>query len=440
MSRIAVIGTGYVGLVSGTCLSEFGHNVVCVDVDQNKIENLRRGISPIYEPGLELCLRKNQTAGRLHFTTSAQKAVENAEIIFIAVGTPPQEDGSADLHYVLQAAKTIAEYMNGDKIVVDKSTVPVGTGQKVKKVIQEVLTKRDVPFTAEVVSNPEFLREGAALNDFMHPDRIVIGTESKKAEMAMREVYRVLYLNNHPFVFTNIETAELIKYASNAFLATKITFINEMSELCEKVGADIKQVARAMGLDKRIGKYFLHAGPGYGGSCFPKDTRALVKIGAEYGANMSIVKSVITANERQKLRMVDKIVAALGNLEGRTIAVLGLAFKPETDDMRESPAIVIIKELVRRGAKIKAFDPAAMENAKNYAFSDSEITYCENEYQTVEASDAVVLLTEWNQFRSLDLDKVKTSMHGKHFFDMRNIYDEEILTQKGFIYVGVGRA
>jgi nucleotide sugar dehydrogenase len=439
MSKISIIGTGYVGLVSGACLSEFGHNVTCLDIDEEKINNLKLGVIPIYEPGLEDIVIKNYKAGRLQFTTDYKKAVETAAAIFIAVGTPPQDDGSADLEYVLSAVRMIAENMNGYKVIVDKSTVPVGTGQLVKTVVGEVLKKRNVDYDFDVVSNPEFLREGAAVNDFMHPDRIVIGSESSKAEEIMRDVYKVLYLNNQPFVFTNIETAEIIKYASNAFLATKITFINEISRLCEAAGGDVQQVSKAMGLDKRIGKFFLHAGPGYGGSCFPKDTKALVNIGKQFGVEISIVYSVIQANDAQKLRMVDKIIAKMGEIEGKRIAVLGLAFKPGTDDMREAPSITIIHELYRRGADITVYDPIAMDNAGTYAFSDIQINYAENEYAAINDVDAVVLLTEWNQFRSLDLDIFKERMRSNYFFDFRNIYDRKTLEQLGFVYDGVGK-
>ncbi len=439
MSKISVIGTGYVGLVTGACLSEFGHRVTCLDIDEKKINDLKNSIIPIYEPGLEDIVIKNYNDGRLDFTTDYNFAVENANIIFIAVGTPPQDDGSADLEYVLSAAGAIAENMNGYKVIVDKSTVPVGTGQLVKNTIREVLKKRNVLFGFDVVSNPEFLREGAAVNDFMHPERIVIGAESRKAEEIMQDVYKVLYLNNHPFVFANIETAEIIKYASNAFLATKITFINEISRLCEAAGGDVQQVSKAMGLDKRIGKFFLHAGPGYGGSCFPKDTKALVHIGKQFGIDISIVNSVIQSNHAQKLRMVDKIIAKIGEIEGKKIAVLGLAFKPGTDDMREAPSITIIHELYKRGADITVYDPVAMENARKYAFSDIRVDYAENEYTAINDAHAVVLLTEWNQFRSLDLKMLKERMKGTYFFDFKNIYDRKELEGLGFVYDGVGK-
>jgi UDPglucose 6-dehydrogenase len=440
VSKIAVIGTGYVGLVTGACLSEFGHRVICLDINEKKVNELKSGILPIYEPGLEDLVVKNHQACRLIFTTDYKMTVESADVIFVAVGTPPQEDGSADLSYVLSAAKTIARHLNSYKVIVNKSTVPVGTGRLVKSVIHEVLEERKIEMDFDVVSNPEFLREGAAVNDFTHPDRIVLGTDSSKAEGIMRGVYQVFYLNNHPFIMTNLETAEIIKYASNAFLATKITFINEISNLCEAAGGNVQHVAKAMGLDKRIGKFFLHAGPGYGGSCFPKDTKALVHIAEQYGVNMSIVHSVIQANQAQKLKMVDKIIAKMGDIQGKRIAILGLAFKPGTDDMREAPSITIIQELYRRGADIIVYDPIAMKNAKTFAFSDISIHYAESEYEMVRGAQAIVLLTEWNQFRSLDFGILKENMCGGYFFDFRNIYEKEKVEQYGFIYDGVGKS
>lgn len=461
MNSISIIGTGYVGLVTGTCLSEFGMQVTCMDVDEKKIEGLKNGIIPIYEPGLDDLLNKNYRAGRIKFTTSIKEAVENSTAIFIAVGTPPREDGSADLQYVMAVARAIAKNINSYKVIVDKSTVPIGTGRLVKNVVKEVLAEREVKIDFDVVSNPEFLREGSAVRDFMHPDRIVIGTESEKARNIMKNIYNVLYLIDTPFIFTTIETAELIKYASNAFLAAKITFINEIANLCDAVGADVRDVSKAMGLDGRIGKYFLHPGPGYGGSCFPKDTKALVNIGKAFNMDMSLVRAVISANENQKKHMVDKIERKLGDLKGKVISVLGLAFKPETDDIRESPAITIIKELFDRGAVIRAYDPAAMENASKYAFNEVEsiysssigripmeyayskeykIVYCSNEYDAIAGSDALVILTEWNQFRHLDLQKIKELMTGNRFFDFRNIYNKVELENIGFEYECVGRS
>lgn len=440
MNRISVIGTGYVGLVTGACLAEFGHNVTCMDVDAVKIGRLIDGIMPIYEQGLDVIVKNNCKAGSLHFTTDIKEAVENGDTIFIAVGTPPKEDDSADLQYVLAVARSIALHMNTYHVIVDKSTVPVGTGQKVKQTISEVLAQRGVKVPFDIVSNPEFLREGVAVKEFMKPDRIVIGCESEEAANVMKSIYRVLFLNNNPFVFTNIETAELIKYASNAFLANKIAFINELSALCEAVGADVQDVSRSMGLDGRIGKYFLHAGPGYGGSCFPKDTKALIEIGREYGCEMAITSAVVSSNERQKLRMVDKITAAMDGVEGKNIAILGLAFKPETDDMREAPSITLINELSKRGANIRVYDPAAMENARDLIFTDLKgLYYANDEYECAQGADAVVIVTEWHRFRSLDLERIKSKVHDNFFFDLRNIYEKDIVGSLGFKYYGVGR-
>lgn len=440
MIKISVVGTGYVGLVTGACLSEFGLNVIGLDVDEKKIEDLEKGIIPIYEPGLDKIVQENSANSRLQFTTDYEYAVKNSDVIFIAVGTPPCEDGSADLQYVLSAARSIAKYMDGYKVIVDKSTVPVGTGRLVRKTVQEVLDARGVDYEFDVVSNPEFLREGSAVQDFTKPDRIVIGCESERAKDILKKVYRVLYINNHPFVFCNIETAELIKYASNAFLATKITFANEIANLCEAVGADVKQVSKAMGQDPRIGKSFLNAGAGYGGSCFPKDTNALASIGRKNGVVMSVVEATIEANEQQKHRMVQKIENAMGDLSGKNIALLGLAFKPETDDMREAPALTVVNELIKAGATIRAYDPAAMENSKKYYLPDLPIIYCENEYEAAADADAIVIITEWNCFRSLDIDKLKALMKDNYFFDLRNIYDRQELEQKfGYRYYAVGR-
>lgn len=440
MIKISVVGTGYVGLVTGACLSEFGLNVIGLDVDEKKIEDLKKGIIPIYEPGLDKIVQENSANSRLQFTTDYEYAVKNSDVIFIAVGTPPCEDGSADLQYVLSAARSIAKYMDGYKVIVDKSTVPVGTGRLVRKTVQEVLDARGVDYEFDVVSNPEFLREGSAVQDFTKPDRIVIGCESERAKDILKKVYRVLYINNHPFVFCNIETAELIKYASNAFLATKITFANEIANLCEAVGADVKQVSKAMGQDPRIGKSFLNAGAGYGGSCFPKDTNALASIGRKNGVVMSVVEATIEANEQQKHRMVQKIETAMGDLSGKTIALLGLAFKPETDDMREAPALTVVNELIKAGATIRAYDPAAMENSKKYYLPDLPIIYCDNEYEAAADADAIVIITEWNCFRSLDIDKLKALMKDNYFFDLRNIYDRQELEQKyGYRYYAVGR-
>jgi len=436
-NRVTVIGTGYVGLVTGTCLSDFGLNVICVDNDKQKIENLKRGIVPIYEPELDVLVNKNYGAGRLEFTSDIQYGVENSEVIFIAVGTPAEEDGSADLQYVMAVAQDIAKYMNSYKVIVNKSTVPVGTGQIVKRVIEE---NRAASYPFDVVSNPEFLREGAAVYDFMHPDRVVVGAESERAFEIMKSVYRVLFLNQKtPFLFTSIETSETIKYASNAFLATKITFINEMAALCEKVGANVVDVARGMGMDGRIGNKFLNPGPGYGGSCFPKDTRALARIGEEHGAPMTLVETTIEANEAVKMRMVDKITEAVGDIGGKTIGILGLAFKPETDDMRDAPALVILPELEKRGAQLRAYDPQAMEEARWRLKDINRIVFCENEYQAGVDADALVILTEWNQFRSLDLKRFKAIMNKASLIDLRNIYDPAYVRSYGFDYTSIGR-
>lgn len=438
--RIAIMGTGYVGLVTGACLAEFGMFVTCVDLDENKINMLKQGKIPIYEPGLDDIVAKNVKEGRLNFTTNTKDAIKNNLVIFIAVGTPSKEDGSADLKYVEAAARDIAENMNGYKVVVNKSTVPVGTGQLVKKIVKSVAGE-NVRF--DVVSNPEFLREGAAVNDFLRPDRIVIGAESEEAIAIMKDIYSAHYLNDAPFVITNIETAEMIKYASNAFLATKITFINEVANLCEAVGADVHKVAKGMGMDGRIGPKFLHPGPGYGGSCFPKDTRALSYIAKSNGYNFQIVDSVIKVNEVQKLRMVDKILKLLNInlsencLKGVTFGILGLSFKPNTDDMRESPSITIIGEILKLGGEVKAFDPEAMENAREY-FGD-KICYCKGEYDTIDGVDCLVIVTEWNQFRKLDMEKVRSIMRQKNIADLRNIYEPQKMRELGFNYTSVGR-
>lgn len=437
-NKVTVIGTGYVGLVTGTCLSDFGLNVICVDNNNRKIENLKRGIIPIFEPGLDVLVHKNYDASRLEFTTDIQYGVESSEVIFIAVGTPAEEDGSADLQYVMAVAGDIAKYMNGYKVIVNKSTVPVGTGQIVKRVVEENQTN---PYQFDVVSNPEFLREGAAVYDFMHPDRVVVGAENERAFAIMKNVYRVLFLNQKtPFLFTNIETSETIKYASNAFLATKITFINEMAALCEQVGANVVDVARGMGMDGRIGNKFLNPGPGYGGSCFPKDTRALARTGEEHGVKMTLVETTIQANEAVKMRMVDRVIEALGDINGKTIGVLGLAFKPETDDMRDAPALVIIPELEKQGALLRVYDPQAMEEARWRLNSLKHIVFCENEYQTGVNADALIILTEWNQFRSLDLNRLKGVLKDARLIDLRNIYEPAYVRNLGFDYTSIGRA
>lgn len=440
MNKIAMIGSGYVGLVTGTCLSDFGFQVTCVDKNENKIEKLKNGEVPIYEPGLYDLIERNMYYKRLSFTTDVKKAIEENDVIIIAVGTPQKSDGNADLSYVEEAAKDIGRYLNGYKVIVNKSTVPVGTGQKVKKLINNILKERNKTFEFEVVSNPEFLREGSAIQDFTHTDRVIIGAESEKAISVMKEVYRILYLNETPFLITNIETAELTKYASNAFLATKISFINELSELCEKIGADIQHVSKGMGMDGRIGAKFLHVGPGYGGSCFPKDTKALVSIGKEYDCDLSIVASTIKANDKQKNRLSMKIIEELKNQDNKTVAILGLAFKNNTDDMRESPAIAIIEGMAANGFSFRVYDPKAMEEARwRLKKLEDRIIYCKDEYEAVYNTEAIVIVTEWNQFRSLNLDKVKENMKGNYFFDLRNIYNKELIEAKGYKYYSVGR-
>lgn len=440
LHRIGIIGSGYVGLVTGACLADFGMNVICVDVDEEKINQLKEGKIPIYEPGLEQLVERNTYYKRLSFTTDLKEAVHNSDVIFIAAGTPPAEDGSADIAHVLKAAEDIAYHMNEYKVIVDKSTVPVGTGQKVKKTIQSVLKKRNVQIDFDVVSNPEFLREGSAIYDFTHPDRVVIGGESQKAIEIMKDVYDVLYLNETPFIITNIETAEMIKYASNGFLAMKITYINEIANLCEKVGANVQEVARAMGRDGRISPKFLHPGPGYGGSCFPKDTRALASIARAHHSPVTLIEATIEANERQKLIMVKKVTDALGDLNNKTLAILGVTFKQNTDDMRESPALTIIGELEKLGAKFRIYDPQGMKEAKwRLKAIEEKCVYCKDEYDAVKDADALLIITEWNQFRNLDIDTIKSSMKGNYFFDFRNIYDREYIENKGFNYYAVGR-
>ncbi len=431
--HIAVIGTGYVGLVTGACFAEFGVEVTCVDVDKGKIDRLNQGIIPIYEPGLDKIVEKNSKAGRLHFTTDIKSAVEQALVVFLAVGTPPKEDGSPDMSFYRQAAKDIAEAMNGYKVLVTKSTVPVGTGKWLREFVAENLTTKT---NFGVASNPEFLREGAAIEDFMRPDRVVIGSNEEDAIAIMKDLYRPLYLIETPIVITSLEAAELIKYAANAFLATKITFINEIANLCDAIGCDVHDVARGMGMDKRIGNKFLHPGPGYGGSCFPKDTRAFTKVGDMFGVETSVVDAVIHANDFQRQAMIPKIEKLVGDLSGKLIGVLGLSFKPETDDMRESPATDIIKELQKRGAKIRAFDPVAMDEAKHLL---PDIDYATDEYAAIKDADALLIITEWNQFRALDMEKVKSLLKAPKIADLRNIYEPEDMRALGFEYIGVGR-
>jgi UDPglucose 6-dehydrogenase len=441
MANIAVIGTGYVGSVSGACLADFGNYVTCVDNNNEKIEAFRKGIIPIYEPELGAVVDRNVQSGRLKFTTDFASAVRENDVVFIAVGTPPADDGSADLSYVEGAARQIGSLIDKYTVIVDKSTVPVGTGRRVASWVNEELRKRgaDVPF--DVVSNPEFLREGSAVYDFTHPDRVVIGSESRRAGNIMKDVYRSLYINETPYIETNLESAEMIKYASNAFLAVKITFINEIANLCEKTGANVQDVSKAMGRDGRIGSKFLHPGPGYGGSCFPKDTKALARIGRDCGEIQRIVETTIETNEEQKLRMAKKIETVLGpSLRGKTIAVLGLAFKPNTDDMRESPAIAICTALAQSGVKLRVYDPAAMREARwRLEHIKDSVYFAGDEFDAASDASALVILTEWNQFRNMDLVKIKKSLAQPLFFDFRNIYKKEEAEAAGLRYFGIGK-
>ncbi|ADM09886.1 UDP-glucose 6-dehydrogenase [Parvularcula bermudensis HTCC2503] len=437
--RVAMIGTGYVGLVSGACFSDFGHTVVCVDKNASKIERLERGEIPIYEPGLEKLVAKNVDAGRLSFTQSLADAVPEADAVFIAVGTPSRRgDGHADLSYVYAATEEIAAAINGYTVVVTKSTVPVGTGSEVEAIIKKVRPDFLPGTHFSVASNPEFLREGAAIDDFKRPDRVVVGAEDDKAREVMSELYRPLFINETPIVFTNRTTSELIKYAANAFLATKITFINEIADLCEKVGANVQQVAKGIGLDGRIGKKFLHAGPGYGGSCFPKDTLALVRTAQDHDSPVRIVEAVVDINKKRKEGMVDRVAAALGgSLSGKTVAVLGLTFKPNTDDMRDSPSLDLVPGLIAAGATVRAHDPEGMGEAKHLL--PEAVNYCDGPYHASEGADAVVILTEWESYRALDLDRVKGLLNQPVFVDLRNVYDSATMTAKGFVYSSIGR-
>ena len=431
--HIAVIGSGYVGLVTGACFAEFGDDVTCVDVDAEKVARLSRGETTIYEPGLDQLVKKNLQAGRLRFTTDIGSATEQSLVVFLAVGTPPKADGAADLTYIEGAAREISEHLDSYKVIATKSTVPVGTGRRLASLIREHLPK---PLEFSVVSNPEFLREGAAISDFMRPDRVVIGGDDQQAIAIMRDLYRPLYLIETPFVITSLEGAELIKYAANAFLATKISFVNEIANLCEKVGCDVHEVARAIGMDRRIGAKFLHPGPGFGGSCFPKDTRALAAIGREFSSPMRIVDAVIEVNEQQRLSMVPKIESLAGGLRGKRIAVLGLAFKPETDDMRDAPSVGIIRGLMRRGATVSAYDPVARQEAQKII---PEIEFAEDEYVAAAGADVLVFMTEWNQFRALDMERISSLMRVPRIADLRNIYEPADMRNLGFKYVGVGR-
>jgi UDPglucose 6-dehydrogenase len=432
--RIAIIGTGYVGLVSGACFSDFGHDVICVDKDARKIAALDGGAMPIFEPGLDRLVARNVAAGRLSFTTDLARAVQGAEAIFIAVGTPSRRgDGHADLSYVYGAAREIGALLDGASVVVTKSTVPVGTGDEVERILREVAPDAAV----SVVSNPEFLREGAAIEDFKHPDRIVVGAEDERAAEAMREIYRPLYLNKAPLIFTSRRTAELIKYAANAFLATKITFINEIADLCEAVGGDVQDVARGIGLDGRIGAKFLHAGPGYGGSCFPKDTLALLKTAEDAHAPLRIVEAVVKVNDARKRAMGRKVIKALGDKpRGKIVALLGLAFKPNTDDMRDAPSIAIVQALEDAGVKVRGYDPESMEQARPIM---PNVAFCQNPYEAAQGADAVVLVTEWDALRALDLDRLAAAMRQKVLVDLRNIYPPEEVEMAGLAWHGIGR-
>ena len=432
--RVAMIGTGYVGLVSGACFADFGHVVTCVDKDQDKIDRLHQNIMPIYEPGLEALVAKNVKDGRLFFATESDEAVRNADAVFIAVGTPSRRgDGHADLSYVYAAAEEIADLIEGFTVIVTKSTVPVGTGDEIERIIRERRPEADFA----VVSNPEFLREGAAIGDFKRPDRVVVGTDSERAQLVMAELYRPLNLNDTPILFTGRRTSELIKYASNAFLALKITYINEMADLCEKVGADVQQVARGIGLDNRIGSKFLHAGPGYGGSCFPKDTLALVRTATDAGSPVRLIETTVAVNDARKKAMAERVRDAVGgDLNGKTVAVLGLTFKPNTDDMRDAPSLDVVPALIAGGATVKAFDPEGMHEARKLL---PDITYCDGPYQAVEGADVVVILTEWDQFRALDLGRIKGLLNEAVMVDLRNIYRAVTLEALGFRYYSIGR-
>lgn len=432
--RIVVVGAGYVGLVSAACIADFGHSVTCVDTDVTKIDALRAGAIPIYEPGLADLVRGNIREGRLSFTTMLAEPVRAADAVFIAVGTPSRRgDGHADLSYVYAAAQDVASTLHGYTVVITKSTVPVGTGDEVERILREVRPDADV----DVVSNPEFLREGAAIHDFKHPDRIVVGCRNDRAKNVMAEIYRPLSLNQVPIMYTTRRTAELIKYAANAFLATKITFINEIADLCEKVGADVQEVARGMGLDNRIGSKFLHAGPGFGGSCFPKDVRALIKTAQDHEVSLRILEAVTAVNESRKRAMARKVAGIFaGVLRGKTVAVLGLTFKPNTDDMREAPSLSLIRALQDMGANVRAFDPAGMDQAKSVL---ENVAFCENAYTCAENADALVIATEWEQFRALDLDRLRDLMACPALVDLRNIYQPEAVHRHGFAYLSVGR-
>jgi len=436
--KISVVGTGYVGLVTGTCFAETGVNVCCVDIDQKKIDNLNNGIVPIYEPGLDEMIEKNVEKKRLSFSTDIDESIVDAAAAFISVGTPPDEDGSADLKYVLEVARSIGKTLDHYMVVVTKSTVPVGTAEKVRAALQDELNKRGVDVQFDVASNPEFLKEGDAINDFMKPDRIVIGTDTEKATEVMRRLYKPFLLNNHPILFMDIPSAELTKYAANAMLATRISFMNEIAQLCEKVGADVNSVRRGIGSDSRIGNKFLYAGTGYGGSCFPKDVKALIRTGNENGIPMKVIQSVEDVNDAQKSILVEKLMAHYnGDIKGKTIALWGLAFKPNTDDMREAPALVIIEKLIAAGANVKAYDPVSMPETKRRI--GEIVTYCQDQYDAANNADAILLVTEWNEFRMLNYGVLSKIVKEKVIFDGRNIYEPMEIQENGFVYYGIGR-
>ena len=434
--KIAIVGTGYVGLVSGTCFAEMGAHVTCVDVDTNKIEKLKNGIMPIYEPGLEELVKRNVEYGRLQFTTDLTEVLDDVEVVFSAVGTPPDEDGSADLKYVLAVARQFGQNINKYTILVTKSTVPVGTAKKVKAAIQEELDKRGVDVPFDVASNPEFLKEGAAIKDFMSPDRVVVGTESEKAKEVMTRLYKPFLINNFRVIFMDIPSAEMTKYAANAMLATRISFMNDIANLCERVGANVDAVRKGIGTDARIGSKFLYAGCGYGGSCFPKDVKALLHTGLDNGYHMEVIEAVERVNERQKSIVYDKIIKAVGSVKGKTVAIVGLSFKPETDDMREAPALVVIDKLLADGATIRVFDPIAMDECKR-RIGDA-VTYCKNMYDAADGADVFALMTEWRQFRLPSWNVVQKVMNGNVVVDGRNIYDRQELEEMGFVYTRIG--
>ena len=434
--KIAVVGTGYVGLVTGTCLADVGIDVTCIDVNQQKIDNLKKGILPIYEPGLESLVHKNFEKGRLKFSTNLPEAIQGADVAFIAVGTPPGEDGSADLQYVLAVAKEIGENMNEHIVVVTKSTVPVGTAAKVRKELQAALEARGAKLTFDVASNPEFLKEGAAVNDFMRPDRIVVGVESEKAKDILGRLYHPFVLNGHPLIFMDVPSAEMTKYAANAMLATKISFMNDIANLCEIMGADVNKVRKGIGSDPRIGTKFIYPGIGYGGSCFPKDVKALVRTARENGHEMRILQAVEDVNEDQKSVLFNKVKKYFGDLKGKHFAMWGLSFKPNTDDMREAPSVVIINQLLEAGATVSAYDPVAMEEAK-HDLKDT-ITYAKDEYAALEGADALLVVTEWNEFKTPDFKEVAEKLNNKIIFDGRNIFDRELMDERGFAYFCIG--